>query len=100
MVTKMRFDHEKFWRLSWYEVGLYVEQYANDMQMRREDQEMPWARFRIHWAQFHNANFKKKVKPSDLIRLSIDDRVPEYHEIDMDAMKRRFGSKLKKKSGQ
>lgn len=100
MVTKVKIDHEKFWRLSWYEVGLYAEQWAHAMDLRKEDQELEWARFRIQWADFRNANRSKKsktVKPSDLIKLSFDDRVPEYHEIDIEAIKRRFGSKLKKR---
>lgn len=100
MVTKVKYDHEKFWLLSWYEVGLYAEQWAHEMDLRREDQELEWARFRIQWADFRNANRSKKskiVRPSDLIKLSFDERVPEYHEIDIEAIKRRFGSKLKKR---
>jgi hypothetical protein len=73
------------------------------MKMREEDDLMEWARFRLQWADFRNANRSKKgrtVKPSDLIRIPfIDDHVPEYHEIDMDQIKRRFGSKIKKKGG-
>lgn len=70
------------------------------MELRKEEQEMDWARFRLQWADFRNANRGKKqkvVRPQDLIRLSFDDRVPEYHEIDIDAIKRKFGSKLKKR---
>ena len=101
-VTKVNVSHHEFWRLSWYEIGLYIERYAYQMELRREDEELAWARFRIQWADFRNANRTKKtkpVKPSDLIKLSFDDRVPEYHEIDMEAIKKRFGSKLKKKRG-
>lgn len=103
MVTKVKYDHEKFWKLSWYEVGLYTEQYTQMMEMRHEDQELQWARFRIQWADFRNANRRKNgkvVRPQDLIKLSFDtDRVAEYHEIDMNAIKRRFGSKIKKRGG-
>lgn len=65
-------------------------------------EEANWARFRIQWADFRNVNRKKNskaVRPQDLIRLSVDDRKAEYKEIDIEAIKRRFGSKIKKKSG-
>lgn len=88
--------------MSWYEVGLYAERFAyqNDLILQAEYNE--WRRFRIQWADFRNAHRTKKgkvVRPSDLIKLPDDDRKPEYHEIDMDAIKRRFGSKIKNKRG-
>lgn len=59
-----------------------------------------WRRFRIQWADFRNAN-RGKGSPAvfghQLYRLPEDDRKPEYHEIDIEAMKRRFGSKIKPK---
>lgn len=54
----------------------------------------------MQWADFRNANRGKKgkiVRPQDLIKLPEDDRVAEYHEIDIEAIKRKFGSKIKKK---
>jgi hypothetical protein len=80
--------------MSWYTIAMYVDRYAVEQEERREQEEMAWARFRIQWADFRNANRGKKqkpVKPQDLIRLTMDDRVPEYHEIDIEAVKRRFG---------
>lgn len=93
-------NHREFWGLSWYEVGLYIEQFNYQAELRKEHEYAEWARFRIQWADFRNANRGKKgkvVRPTDLIKLPFDDRVPEYHEIDMEAIKRRFGSKLKKR---
>jgi hypothetical protein len=83
-------------------VGLYVENVIYESELRYNFQKAEWDRFRISWADFRNANRGKKgkiVRPYDLIRFPEDDRVPEYHEIDIDAIKRRFGSKLKKKRG-
>jgi hypothetical protein len=101
-VTRGITSHEKFWRLSWYEIGLYLERFNLEQEEKRAIEEGHWARFRIQWADFRNVNrgkSKKIVRPDDLIKLSFDqkERVAEYHEIDMDALKRRFGSKIKKK---
>lgn len=88
--------------MSWYEFGLYVERYTNKIEEQKAFQEAEWLRFRISWADYRNANRGKNgrvVSGQDLIKLSFDDRVPEYHEIDIEAMKRKFGSKLKKKNG-
>lgn len=73
------------------------------MELLKEVQREEWRRFRLQWADFRNANRGKKgrtFKPQDLIRLPEDDRVPEYHEIDIEAIKRRFGSKIKKRGKQ
>jgi hypothetical protein len=99
-VSKVGLKHTEFWQLSWYEVSLYIEQFGYQAELRKEREELEWARFRIQWADFRNANRSKKgkvVKPTDLIQLSFDDRVPMYHEIDIEAIKRRFGSKIKKR---
>jgi hypothetical protein len=82
-------------------VGLQVERFEYLAKIRKEDQELEWARFRIQWADFRNVNRGKKgrvVRPQDLIKLSFDvkERPAEYHEIDFEAAKRRLGSKLKK----
>lgn len=96
-------DDEKFWRLSWYEVAMYVDRSVHRTRITKAKEEAKWARFRIQWADFRNANRGKKgkiVKPEDLIKLSFDtDRKAEYHEIDFDAIKKLLGSKVKKKDG-
>jgi hypothetical protein len=78
---------------------MYVEQYT----VRQEEilalNNDHWRRFRIQWADFRNANRGKNtpaVFGHQLYHLPEDDRKPEYHEIDIEAMKRRFGSKIKK----
>ena len=81
---------------------MYVDQFKELIERDKSIEEGKWARFRIQWADFRNANRGKNSKVyhgTDLIRLSIDDRVPEYHEIDIDAIKKRLGSKIKKKNG-
>lgn len=68
--------------------------------MEKERELNAWRRFRIQWSDFRNANRgknKRPVNPSDLIKLPEDERPAKYHEIDMDAVKRRFGSKIKKR---
>lgn len=99
MVSKVGIDHEKVLRFSWYTVGQYVERFSYQSEVRNEQEELNWARTRILWSIIWNTNYKKKVKPQDLIKLSFDDRVPKYHEIDIGAMKKRFGSKINKKRG-
>lgn len=79
-----------------------MESVLYEAEQRIEFQREEWRRFRIQWADFRNVNRGKKgkvVRPADLIRLPEDDRMPAYHEIDIDAIKKKFGSKLKKKSG-
>lgn len=83
-------------------MGLYIERFHDEQEEKKQLEEANWARFRIQWADFRNVNRKKNskaVRPQDLIRLSVDDRKAEYKEIDIEAIKRRFGSKIKKKSG-
>jgi hypothetical protein len=62
-----------------------------------------WRRFRIQWANFINANTSKKgnrVKPKDLIRLPEDDlQDAPLVTPDIEAMKKRFGKKIKRKNG-
>lgn len=88
-------DLDRFWRLTWFEVGLLIDRYLVKQEERRESEEAHWARWRVMVADFRNVNRnpkkQKAIKATDLIRLSIDDRVPEYHEIDIEAVKRRFG---------
>jgi hypothetical protein len=64
-------------------------------------EEAHWARFRIQWANFINANFKKKVKPQDLIKLSFDKEKEEKKVKPMTTkeMKQMFGAKFKKLNG-
>lgn len=83
-------------------MSLYIEAFNQEAEAERAREEAKWARFRIQWADFRNVNrgkSKKIVRPEDLIKLSFDqkERIAEYHEIDMDALKRKFGSKIKKK---
>lgn len=81
---------------------MYVEQYYVKQDEIIAINQDHWRRFRIQWANTLNINRRKgapAVFPHQLYRLPEDDRKPEYHEIDIEAMKRRFGSKLKKKDG-
>lgn len=93
-------SREEFWRLSWYDVGIHLERFTLSQEALRAKNEQDWNRTRVMWATLININTGKKgkkVKPQDLIKLSIDDNVPVYHKIDLEAIKRRFGSKIKKR---
>jgi len=106
-VSKAKIDHEKFWALSWFQIGLYIDGFLFDQEAIKNREEQAWARFRIGWADFGNANRGKKGKirrPQDLIKLSFDvqadtERLAKYHEIDLDAVRRKLGTKIKKKRG-
>jgi hypothetical protein len=97
-------DHDKFWELSWFEWSLYARRHkikVREFELVIDDN---WRRFRIQWADFINANTSskgKKVKPQDLIKLPEDDLInaSEVKTPDMEAMKRRFGTKIKSKNG-
>lgn len=98
-VAKLGKDDDKFWRLSWYTFAMYVDQYNERTEEAKAIEEGHWARFRIEWADFRNVNRGKSGKiyhPRDLIKLSVDETPVKYHTIDIDAIKRRLGSKLKK----
>lgn len=102
-VAECGLDHDKFWQLSWFEFSLYARRHKIRMQELKAIDEGHWARFRIQWADFRNANSSKKsktVKPTDLVKLSFDERSPDEIVIpDIEAVKRKFGAKLKKKDG-
>lgn len=81
-------------------MGLYSERYFAEFERWELSENAKWERFRIQWADFRNVNRKKNAKairPQDLLKLPYDDKLPQYHEIDMEAMKRKFGSKIKKR---
>ena len=81
---------------------MYVERYQIEQEEKKALEEANWLRFRIGWADFRNANRGKNstiVHGKDLIKLSIDERPAEYHEIDMEFVKKRLGSKIRKKDG-
>jgi hypothetical protein len=88
--------HKKFWKLSWYELSLYIERFEVKENKRLDS----WRQWRIIVSDFRNAHRGKKsraIYPKDLITLPEDNRMPAYHEIDIEAVKRKFGSKLKKR---
>lgn len=78
---------------------MYADQFNDRIETDKSVEEGHWARYRIQWADFRNANRGKSgriVNGKDLIRLSVDEMLPEYHKIDIDAIKKRLGSKIKK----
>ncbi len=95
-------DSDEYFELTWYDLQLRIQRFNRIEKKEQFLEEMNWARFRIQVADFRTANGKKKVNPKDIMKLSIDDvKSPEKLEVpDMDAAKKRFGSKVKNKKNQ
>jgi hypothetical protein len=98
-VAECGLDHDKFWDLSWYEWSLYARRHKIHIRQLEVIEEGHWARYRIQWADFRNANPGKNaaiVKPQDLIKLSFDtDDTPE-EKMTFKQAKERLGSRLNK----
>ena len=75
-VSEIGMSPSEFWDLSWYEWGLYLLRYENRLKKENAIFETNWDRTRIMWATLVNVNSGKgkSVKPSDLIRLSFDEK--------------------------
>lgn len=77
--------------------------YRYELFLEREEAKevAAWARFRIQWADFRNANQKKKVKPQDLIELPFDKEKNQKKVVPMTSkeMKQLFGTQFKKLNG-
>ena len=97
-VSRAKLSHKKFWRLSWYEIGLYIDRYIYDQQRLQVLEEAKWARFRIAWADFRNVHRAKndpEVKATDLIKLSFDKpQVKKESKPDLKKAKQLLGSKF------
>jgi hypothetical protein len=91
-------DHEKFWDLSWFEWSLYARRHRINLLRIERMEESHWVRMRIQWVQFHNANYKQKVKPGDLLKLPGDEK-PAKNQVtpDIEAVKKKFGAKATKR---
>jgi hypothetical protein len=86
--------------LSWWELSLYVHRFEVILNREQDHEVEEWARFRIQWANFNNAHFKKKVKPKDLVKLPFDkDEDKRTVPMTDKEMKQMFGAKFKKLNG-
>lgn len=90
--------------MTWYEWGLYLSRLEYEQDKEQARIEAQWAQTRILWAAIMNTGFKgpkKRVKSTDLIRLSFDDddKEEELTPLTDKEMKMKFGSKLKKDGG-
>ena len=74
-VSEMNLSPSEFWELSWYDWGLYLLRLKSQREMEKHKWESDWDRTRVMWATLVNINSGKgkKVKPSDLIKLSYDE---------------------------
>lgn len=98
----MGLTQKKFWKLSFYEWSLYLLKLLDDQKQKEREFRLEWDYKREMWAVMMNAFFKPKAggkfKGQDLIKFSFDEKsTSEMRVPDMDSIKRRLGSKLKKK---
>lgn len=87
-------DHEKFWRLTWYEWSLYMSSYIDSYDERKEE-------LGILMAHIANCSAPKKSgqwKREDFVRLSTDTIVSE-RKLTMKEAKQLLGSKWKYPNG-
>jgi hypothetical protein len=86
--------------LTWYEYDLYVQRFEKQQKSEHDKYESDWERTRQLWVALINPHSKKRYKPSDLIKLSYDDKPeeekPEVKRLSDKEMKTMFGSKFKK----
>ncbi len=95
---KAKLSPDEFWDLSWFELSLYQLRVEDEANIERDKEEGHWARFRIQWAQYHNAHSKKSVTPEDLIKLSFDKKEvdPKTKVMTPEDVEAKFGTKGKK----
>lgn len=87
--------------MSWFEWSLYARRHRLNIQRFEAIEEGHWARFRIQWAEFRNANAGKNamaVEPQDLIKLSFDkkEEVEPEKKLSFKEAKAQFGSRIKR----
>jgi len=87
--------------LSWWELSLYIYRYELFIEREKGREEQAWARFRLQWADFRNANRGKgkAVKPQDLIELSFDKKEKDLKIMSQKDKVMMFGSKFDKLNG-
>jgi hypothetical protein len=97
-VVHIGISPDEFWGLSWYEYDLYVLRLDALRERETFKWETGWDQTRILWSTAHNAAFKNKVKPVDLIKLSFDKpkQKKEDKPLTPQEMKEMFGGKFKK----
>lgn len=98
----MGLTQKKFWKLSFYEWSLYLLKLREEQKQRDHEFKLEWDYKREMWSVMMNAFFKKKAggqfKSTDLIKFHFDDKETSSMRVpDMDSIKRRLGSKIKKK---
>lgn len=94
---------DEFWNLTWYDWGLWIERIRELRERRLQDIEYGFERARSIMALLANINRDKKQRAmpyqgSDFFKLSYDTKVVQEADPDlMDRLKKRFGSKIKKR---
>lgn len=94
-VVDLGLSPDEFWDLSWYEWGLYILREKKRGEAANYKFETGWDQTRILWATLRNVH-GDKAKPSDLIKLSYDDKVKkEVVRKSPEEVAKKFGIKGK-----
>lgn len=91
-VTELAISPDEFWGLSWYEWGLYLLRLKKQRDLELIKWETDWDRTRVMWATMVNIHSGKgkKVKPTDLIRLSFDQPAEKPKDFKQGSVVERF----------
>ncbi len=97
-MSRVGISHKKFWKLSWYEISLYIDRYLYRQHERRAIEEAKWKRWRVQVADYRNAHRKKGAKaidPEEIIRFPSDDKKNDNApKPSLKAAKKLLGSKF------
>lgn len=109
-VTDLGLSPKEFWRLTWYEWGLYCLKLYKDSKRMLAQRELSIDLTRHFMALFANANSKEEFKPQDFLwKLSYDDKPEEVKPLEIVEVesverfkkaKEQMGSKIKKDGGE
>lgn len=102
-VTDLGLSPEQFWRLTWYEWGMYCLKLYKDSKKMLAERELSIDLTRHFMALFANANRGKSqtaFTPQDFLwKLSYDKTVVEERPLSFKEMKALYGSRIRKTDG-
>lgn len=102
-VTDMGLSPQEFWRLTWYEWGMYCLKLYKDSKRMLAQRELSIDLTRHFMALFANANRREHApafEPEDFLwRLSYDKARTEDRQLSPKEIKGLLGSKFKKADG-
>lgn len=97
-MSRVGISHKKFWKLSWYEISLYIALYQHRQQELATLEENEWKRWRVLAVDFKNAHRRPKTKMMEyleLIRFPSDEKkIDTTSKPNLRAAKKLLGSKF------